>query len=134
MRNIYKSNLENIKELELLLNEQYEYIIDTVDEESFEEKAALRSLKQLITNIEDYINTIHYFSQNYIEGYLELTNQEKFELDGNMLTSGTQIEVFYSVFDSWEVGEVAFKDNAYYFKGIGEPNLYDGMKIRMRKY
>lgn len=140
--NLYKAHFNEISSLANKLS-------DTLDElpscdESMEECEIREALYKAAEALSDAKDAIEYFSKTAEEGTLKLTSSGKFVMafkngeESYPLSCGRRIEVYLDedpskhIDSGWYVGRVEH-NGQYYFYGSGKPNLYKGMKVRIRK-
>lgn len=110
-----------------------ESIISDVRDDSMEDNKVTAELEDLVERLRTAENIIKYFFRPVQEGRLFGLSNGRFEINGNEISCGFPLEVFWEDENCWLSGRVEH-NNGYYFYSydMGHPMLYAGMKCRIR--
>lgn len=108
---------------------------------NFEDKKANRVLFNLKIEVESAVDELETLSKSVLEGRLKENEYGKFELIGETgrsvktFSCGSYIEVYSDEGHQWYRGRVEHDNGHYYFycHELGNPDLYTGMKARIRR-
>lgn len=130
------------------LNYKLKAIFDDLDENyhtninSLEDERAYDKLEYLIDAIDDFERDIKYLSSDDKEGFLKLHYSNKFYIvyddntESELLSCGHSLEIL--VDDEWHIGRVEYSweinNKGYYYYGLDNPLLYEGMRVRKRVF